>query len=71
MDAKAIDAEVIRLGYNRCLIEYAKITNLLHQDQVDLQQYKGASHQSLCASDLSENTDYRVNKSHTNPCLLN
>lgn len=58
MDAKAIDAEVIRLGYKKCLIEYTKITNLLHQDQVDLQQYKGESHLSLCASDLSENTDY-------------
>lgn len=62
-----IHANIIRLGYKRFLIEYAKITDLLHQDQADLQQYKGESHLSPYASALSESTDYTVNKSHTTP----
>lgn len=35
------------------------ITNLLHQDQADLQQYIQGNFQSLCASSPSENTEQR------------
>lgn len=42
------------------------ITNLLHQDQADLQQYIEEKHLALYASNPSENTDERQHIVNTN-----